>query len=62
LLARVDEKPVADNVQVVAVTKDGAGRQNADRLIVAVTPRQAIRLKSAKRSGTVFIRVQSRAR
>jgi hypothetical protein len=56
LLAVVDAKPVADNVQVVGVTNEAPGRQNGDRLIVAVTPRQAIRLNAARSSGLVVIR------
>jgi hypothetical protein len=52
-----DVKPVAENVQVVGVTSARPGQQSGDRLIVAVTPRQAIRLKAAKSSGLlVFVR------
>ena len=54
----VDGKPVAESVQIVAVTNAFAGRKNNERLIVAVTPRQVIRLRSAKSSGTVFIQLR----
>jgi hypothetical protein len=46
---------VAEEVQVVGVTRDNAGRPGVDRLIVAVTPKQINRLKKAKSSGTVFV-------
>ncbi len=59
LLAVVDATTVADNVQVVGVTNESSGGQNVDRLIVAVTPRQAIRLNSARSSGMVVIRRHS---
>jgi len=49
--------PVVEAVQVVGVTREGSGRQNGDRLIVAVTPKQINRLKKAKSSGTVFIQL-----
>jgi hypothetical protein len=46
---------VAEEVQVVGVTRENAGRPGVDRLIVAVTPKQINRLKKAKSSGTVFV-------
>jgi hypothetical protein len=58
LMAAVAGKPVVENVQVVGATTDCTGRQNGDRLIVAVTPLQVIRLRSAKLSGTVFVRLR----
>ena len=48
---------VAEEVQVVGVTRDSTGRENGDRLIVAVTPKQINRLKKAKSSGTVFVQL-----
>lgn len=59
LRAVVDAKPVADSVQVVGVTNEGSEGQSGDRLIVAVTPRQAIRLNAARSSGMVVIRRHS---
>ena len=51
-----DAKDVAEGVQVVGVTATRDEKGNAERLIVAVTPRQAVRLKSAQSSGIVYIR------
>jgi hypothetical protein len=57
LIGVVDGKPVVENVQVLATTNTGSGGQKRGQLIVAVTPTQAVRLKSAKKSpATVFIR------
>lgn len=57
LIAAVDGKPVVENVPVVGTTTSHTGGQIRDQLLVAVTPTQAVRLKTAKKSSaTVFFR------